>query len=133
MKTLFSTIVAGGLTLATIGGANAEQYRYGPRAHPTPPPHAYVYGNVAGAVVAGAFLGYALGSILSPPPPVIYPQPYAYVPPAPVAYPPAYYAPLDPHAAWCLSTYGSAYDLSSDTVAYYGTRYRCVSPGGPQG
>jgi hypothetical protein len=132
MRMLVSAAIAGGLAIGTVGSATADQWRDAPRPHPAPP-HVYVYGNVAGAVAAGAFLGYALGTLLSPRPEVVYPLPYGYLPPAPVAYPPTYYAPLDPHAAWCVSAYGSAYDVTSDTVNYYGTPYRCVSPGGPQG
>jgi hypothetical protein len=132
MKILVAALAAGSMVAATAGAASADGRRYDNYPHPVPPPHYAPQPNVAGAIVAGAFVGYALGALLAPRP--VYPPPYVYaVPPAPVVYPPTYYAPTNPHVAWCISTYGSAYDIASDTVDYYGVPYRCVSPDQPQG
>jgi hypothetical protein len=128
MKTVVAGILAGSVIAASIGGAAADPWRY--RSYPPPPPPPqFTARDAAGAIVAGAFLGYALGALLAPRAPVVVYPPPPYPPPAPAYYPP-YYGPFDPHVAWCTNTYGPAYDITTDSiVGPYGVPYRCVSPG----
>jgi hypothetical protein len=128
MRTLISAALAGSLAAAGLATPATAGH------HPAPPPVYHPYPNVAGAIAAGAFLGYAFGALLAPRPVYVYPGPYAYPPPpppppVPIVYPPGFYPPLTPHAQWCFNTYGAAYNPATDVwVDAWGTPRRCIAP-----
>jgi hypothetical protein len=130
MKTLVSTVLAGTLVAATAAGASADPWKYGHPPHPPAPPPHVTAGNVAGAIVAGAFLGYALGSLFVPYPQVVYPPAYVTLPPVYPPYYPAAPYPATPHQAWCINTYGQAYNITTDAwYDVYGVPRQCIAPG----
>lgn len=88
--------------------------------------------DTGGAIVAGAFLGLALGALASQPPPPPQPyvyEPYAYEPALPPPHP-AYNvaAVADQHVAWCSQNYRS-YNAERDTfIDFEGYERPCVTP-----
>lgn len=132
MKTLTSVVAAGAIALsalaATSTAADAGKWKRGLK-HGGPPHHGHVHkhGNPAGALFAGAALGFAVGSLLAPP---YYGPPPPYVvygppPPPPPPYPMYAYTP---HQQWCINTWNT-YNVA--TNMYYsrpGVLSVCVSP-----
>jgi len=85
-----------------------------------------------GALVAGAFLGLALGALATEPQPVfVEPEPVLVEPePAPYLPPPHpnYTFAEDQHVAWCSQTYRS-YNAERDTFFdFQGVERRCITP-----
>lgn len=96
-KLLAAAVAVSAGLLAAPGAAHADYWRHGGWGGPRYYPHYYHHrGFGIGPVIAGTVLGLgaaaAIGSVLAPPPPVVYAPP----PPAYYAPPPAYYAPPPP-------------------------------------
>jgi hypothetical protein len=119
-------ISAVGISATTAAADPWHHHRYYDRDH-----RYYDRGSDVGpAIVGGAILGLAVGSMLQSEP--VYPAP-VYVEPAPVYVeppppPPAYAYDSDAHFQWCASTYAS-YNGETDTwTDYRGVPHRCISP-----
>ncbi len=127
MNRFVSAALAGAVALsavavsATTAGADPwDHHRYYDRGS-----------DVGPAIVGGAILGLAVGSMLQPEP--VYPAP-VYVEPAPIYVepppppPPVYAYDSDAHFQWCASTY-STYNGETDTwIDYRGVPHRCIGP-----
>ena len=131
MNRFVSAALAGAMALSVVGVsatvASADPYwrhhhysrDYGPGPR----------NDVGPAIVAGAVLGLAVGSMMEPEPMYpAYPVYPAYAPPPPP--PPEDYSSYaaDDHFQWCASTY-ETYNGETDTwTDYRGITQRCISP-----
>jgi len=133
MNRFVSAALAGAVAISAVGvsmtSAGADPWHHHHRY--------YDRGSDVGpALVGGAILGLAVGSMLQPEP--VYPAPVyvapapVYVEPAPVYAepppPPVYAYDSDAHFQWCASTY-SSYNGETDTwTDYRGVPHRCIGP-----
>lgn len=136
MNRFVSAALAGTVALTAVGmsatGASADRWHHHDWQgyQPTPryqPAQRYDAGP---AIVAGAILGLAVGSMMQPEP--VYPayRPYrAYAPPPPPPSPRDYAAyAAEEHYQWCASTY-ETYNGETDTwIDYRGVPHRCIGP-----
>ena len=124
MNRFVSAALAGAIALSAVGmsatGASADRWHHHYQPQYRPAPHY----DAGPAIIAGAILGLAVGSMLQPEP--VYPAYPAYAPPPP---PPRYGAyAADAHFEWCASTY-ETYNGETDTwIDYRGIPHRCISP-----
>ena len=130
MNRYVSAALAGAVALSAVGmsatSASADRWHH----HYQPAP-SYDAGP---ALVAGAILGLAVGSMMQPepdyPPYAAYPAYPAYPAYAPPPPPPGYsrYAAEEAHFRWCTATYES-YNGETDTwTDYRGVPHRCIGP-----
>ena len=127
MNRFVSAALAGAVVLSAVGmsatSASADRWHRDHRPHYRPAPQS----DVGPALVAGAILGLAAGSLLQPEPDYPPYPPYpAYAPPPP---PPSYAAyAAEQHFEWCAATY-ETYNGETDTwIDYRGVPHRCFSP-----
>ena len=122
MNRFVSAALAGAVALSAVGvsatsaGADPWHHRY---------PH-YDHGpgdSVGPALVAGAIMGLAVGTLLEPRPAYAYPA-YALPPPPPDSE--AYAA--EEHFRWCSSTYETYNGETDSWTDYRGVPHRCISP-----
>lgn len=122
MNRLVSAALVGAVALSAVGasvtGASADRW-HRHYYHPAP------RNDVGPALVAGAILGLAAGSLMqSEPAYPVYPA-YAPPPPPPDAYS-AYAA--ERHFQWCSATY-ETYNGETDTwIDYRGVPHLCIGP-----
>jgi hypothetical protein len=128
MNRLVSTALAGAMALSAIGvsatSASADRWHH----------HDYRGGHndVGPAIVGGAILGLAVGSMLAEPAYPAYPvyPERIYLAPPPPPPPPEYYAYDDSeaHFQWCSATYETYNGETDSWVDYRGLPHRCVGP-----
>ena len=140
MKILTSIAVAGlaaavvisvGATGASAGGWDGDGWHKHKGPYPYHQSHEFYRdrGDTGGALVAGAFLGLALGALatdamVEPEPVMIEPEPPPFLPPPH----PNYSFAEDQHVAWCAQTYRS-YNAERDTFFdFRGVERRCITP-----
>ncbi len=132
MNRFVSAALAGAVALSAVGmsttGASADRWHH----HYQPAPRY----DAGPALIAGAILGLAVGSLMQPEPaypayPAYrdYPAYRAYPAYAPPPPPPDYAAyASEAHYQWCASHY-ETYNGESDTwIDYRGVPHRCLSP-----